>query len=53
MDMYKKFCKDCIQGKIGYKCDFHILDSSKESNGENKDNKNNGKAVDVSIVSPT
>ena len=52
MDMYKKFCKDCIQGKIGYKCDFHILDSSSKSNGDNNNN-NNGKVVDVSIVSPT
>ena len=52
MDMYKNFCKDCIQSKIGYKCDFHILDSSKASNGEIKDNMSNGKAVDVTIVSP-
>ena len=50
--MYKKFCEDCIQGKIGYKCDFHILDSSLKSNGDNNNN-NNGKVVDVSIVSPT
>ena len=48
--MYKKFFEDCIQGKIGYKCDFHILDSSKS---DNNNNNNNGKVLDVSIVSPT
>ena len=51
MDMYKKFCNDCIQGKIGYKCDFHILDPKIFNNG-NKHN-SNAKSVDVSIVSPT
>ena len=53
MDMYKKFCEDCIQGKIGYKCDFHILDSSSKSDNNNNNNNNNGKVLDVSIVSPT
>ena len=51
MDMYKKFCKDCIQGKVGYKCDFHILEPKNINNG-NKHNSND-KSVDVSIVSPT
>ena len=54
MDIYKKFCKDCIQGKIGYKCDFHILQSSPTNNNNNENkNNNNEKSVDVSIVSPT
>ena len=52
MEIYKKFCKDCIQGKIGYKCDFHILDSLGKRTNENKNN-NNEKTVDVSILSPT
>ena len=52
--MYKKFCKDCIQRKIGYKCDFHMLSSPPKNIGENKiDDKINQQPVDVSLVTPT
>ena len=54
MEMYKKFCKYCIQGKIGYKFNFHIIkDPSNNNNNNNNYNNNKKKTSEVSIVSPT
>ena len=45
MDKYLDFCNKCIEGKIGYKKFFYILDKP-EPSGISKD-------IDISVVSPT
>ena len=45
MDKYLDFCNKCIEGKIGYKKNFYILDKP-EPSGISKD-------IDISVVSPT
>ena len=47
MDMYSDFCRKCIEGKVGYKKDFYILDSTP------KREENASKSLEVSIVTPT
>ena len=49
MEEYKKFCRDCIDGKIHHKEDFHILKKL-----DIRDDKDNNQAkMDITIVSPT
>ena len=45
MDKYLDFCNKCIQGKIGHKKNFYILDTIEPDRVK--------KEVDVSMVSPT
>ena len=48
MTNYQDFCKKCIQGKIGFKPDFYIIEKIPKDNTDiPKEN------VDVTIVSPT
>ena len=48
MTDYQDFCKKCIQGKIGFKPDFYIIERKIKDNTDIP-NEN----VDVTIVSPT
>ena len=47
MDKYLDFCNECIEGKVGYRKKFHILDSNKS------DPIKKSESMDVSVVSPT
>ena len=48
MTAYEDFCKKCIQGKIGFKPDFYIIEGIHKNHADiPKDN------LDVTIVSPT
>ena len=48
MTNYQDFCKTCIQGKIGFKPDFYIIEKIHKDNTDiPKEN------VDITIVSPT
>ena len=48
MTTYQDFCKKCIQGKIGFKPDFYIIEKIPKDNTDiPKEN------IDVTIVSPT
>ena len=47
MDKYLEFCNKCIEGKVGYTKNFHILDSNKS------DPIKKSESMDVSVVSPT
>ena len=48
MTNYQDFCKKCIQGKIGFKPDFYIIEKiSKDNTDISKEN------IDITIVSPT
>ena len=48
MKKYQEFCEKCIQGKIGFRPDFYIIEGRyKEEKERPKEN------IDVPIVSPT
>ena len=47
MDKYLDFFNKCIEGKVGHKKNFHILDSNKSDLIKKSD------SMDVSVVSPT
>ena len=47
MTNYQDFCKKCIQGKIGIRPDFYIIEGIHKEKNIPKEN------IDVTIVSPT
>ena len=47
MDKYLDFCNKCIEGKVGYRKNFHILDNNISDSIKKSD------SMDVSVVSPS